>query len=133
GGGHVMADNGFNVLDSAVHCMEPADLWERYIDDAYKPCAPRGLQEYIADLRIVINGKTMPRHSSLRPRLRHGEEDPFAKRRERFKTAAERGGDGIAPLGAMGTARLDGGGGDSPRGFFFGGGRCFGPPLFPPP
>ena len=102
-----MAHNGFKVLDSDMHCMEPADLWERYIDDAYKPCAPRGLQEYIADLRIVINGKTMPRHSSLRPRYRHGEADPFATRRERFKGAAERGWDGVSQLEAMDTEGID--------------------------
>ncbi len=102
-----MAHNGFQVLDSDMHCMEPADLWERYLDAAYKPFAPRGLQEYIADLRIVIDGKTMPRHSSLRPRLRHGEEDPFATRRERFKAAAERGWDGIAQLEAMDTEGID--------------------------
>ena len=86
-----MAKQGLKVLDSDMHCMEPADLWERYIDPAYKPFAPRGLQEYIADLRIVIDGKTLPRHSSLRPRTRNGEEDPFHKRRERFRSAAERG------------------------------------------
>jgi predicted TIM-barrel fold metal-dependent hydrolase len=102
-----MAHNGFKVLDSDMHCMEPADLWERYIDDVYKPFAPRGLQEYIADLRLVINGKTMPRHSSLRPRLRNGEADPFAIRRERFKAAAERGWDGVSQLEAMDTEGID--------------------------
>jgi predicted TIM-barrel fold metal-dependent hydrolase len=102
-----MAHNGFKVLDSDMHCMEPADLWERYIDDPYKPFAPRGLQEYIADLRIVINGKTMPRHSSLRRRPRNGEADPFAQRRERFKAAAERGWDGVSQLEAMDTEGID--------------------------
>ena len=102
-----MAHSGFKVLDSDMHCMEPADLWERYLDDVYKPFAPRGLQEYIADLRLVINGKTMPRHSSLRARQRNGEEDPFAKRRERFKAAAERGWDGVSQLQAMDTEGID--------------------------
>jgi predicted TIM-barrel fold metal-dependent hydrolase len=102
-----MAHNGFKVLDSDMHCIEPADLWERYIDDAYKPFAPRGLQEFIADLRLVINGKTMPRHSSIRPPARNGEEDPFAKRRERFKAAAERGWDGVSQLEAMDTEGID--------------------------
>jgi predicted TIM-barrel fold metal-dependent hydrolase len=102
-----MAHNGFKVLDSDMHCMEPADLWERYIDDVYKPFAPRGLQEYIADLRLVINGKTMPRHSSLRSRPRNGGEDPFQKRRERFKAAAERGWDGVSQLEAMDTEGID--------------------------
>ena len=75
-----MAHDGLKVLDSDMHCMEPADLWERYIDGPYKPFAPRGLQEYIADLRIVIDGKTMPRHSSLRSRS-NAADDPFQKRR----------------------------------------------------
>ena len=102
-----MAHNGFKVLDSDMHCMEPADLWERYIDDAYKPFAPRGLQEFIADLRLVINGKTMPRHSSLRPPPRNGEEDLLQARRERFKAAAERGWDGVSQLQAMDTEGID--------------------------
>jgi predicted TIM-barrel fold metal-dependent hydrolase len=102
-----MAKQGLKVLDSDMHCMEPADLWERYIDPAYKPFAPRGLQEYIADLRIVINGKTLPRHSSLRPRTRNGEEDPFHKRRERFRGASERGWDGATQIDAMDTEGID--------------------------
>ncbi len=102
-----MAQNGFRVLDSDMHCMEPPDLWERYIDNAYRPFAPRGLQEYVADLRLVINGKTMPRHSSLRPRSRRGEEDPLQKRRERFRPAAERGWDGATQLEAMDTEGID--------------------------
>jgi uncharacterized protein len=100
-----MAHDGLRVLDSDMHCMEPADLWERYIESAYKPFAPRGLQEYIADLRIVIDGKTMPRHSSLRPRA--GADDPFQKRRERFRGAAERGWDGRTQLDAMNTEGID--------------------------
>ncbi len=102
-----MAHEGLKVLDSDMHCMEPADLWERYIDGPYKPFAPRGLQEYIADLRIVIDGKTMPRHSSLRPRSSADADDPFQKRRERFREAAERGWDGRTQLEAMDTEGID--------------------------
>src|SRR5215475_11998335 len=102
-----MAHDGLKVLDSDMHCMEPADLWERYIESAYKPFAPRGLQEFIADLRIVIDGKTMPRHSSLRPRSAAGGDDPFQKRRERFRGAAERGWDGGTQLEAMDTEGID--------------------------
>ena len=31
------------ICDSDLHVMEPADLWERYIDPAYAHAAPRGL------------------------------------------------------------------------------------------
>ena len=49
----------------------------------------------------------MPRHSSLRSRPRNDAEDPFQKRRERFKAAAERGWDGISKLEAMDTEGID--------------------------
>ena len=32
-----MARDGFKVLDSDMHIVEPADLWDRYIDPALKP------------------------------------------------------------------------------------------------
>lgn len=37
-----MAKNGFKLLDSDMHIVEPPDLWERYIDPAFKAQAPRG-------------------------------------------------------------------------------------------
>jgi hypothetical protein len=37
-----MAHDGLKVLDSDMHCMEPADLWCA-TESAYKPFAPRGL------------------------------------------------------------------------------------------
>ncbi len=33
--------NGFRVLDSDLHVIEPADLYEQYLDKAYKHRAPR--------------------------------------------------------------------------------------------
>jgi predicted TIM-barrel fold metal-dependent hydrolase len=36
-----MAKNGFRVLDSDLHTMEPDDLWERYLDPPFKKFAPR--------------------------------------------------------------------------------------------
>ena len=27
-----MSKNGFRIIDSDMHVMEPTDLWERYID-----------------------------------------------------------------------------------------------------
>ena len=49
-----MSKNGFKVLDSDMHIMEPVDLWERYIDSRHKAEAPRGLtSENVRDLRMV--------------------------------------------------------------------------------
>jgi uncharacterized protein len=34
--------NGFKVVDSDMHLIEPADLWRRYIDPKFKDAAPMG-------------------------------------------------------------------------------------------
>ena len=48
-----MAKNGFLIFDSDMHIMEPADLWQRYIDERYKSAAPVGItSENVRDLRI---------------------------------------------------------------------------------
>ena len=31
----------YRVFDSDMHVLEPADLWERYIDPAFRHRAPR--------------------------------------------------------------------------------------------
>jgi uncharacterized protein len=37
-----MANSGFKLMDSDLHLIEPADLWPRYIDPAFKDAAPIG-------------------------------------------------------------------------------------------
>jgi len=36
-----MAKNGFRVMDSDLHTMEPDDLWERYLEPPFKKFAPK--------------------------------------------------------------------------------------------
>ena len=55
-----MAKNGFRVLDSDIHIIEPPDLWARYMDAPFKHQAPRGFADWVLDLRIEIDGKLMP-------------------------------------------------------------------------
>jgi uncharacterized protein len=53
-----VAKHGFRVFDSDMHIMEPPDLWERYIDPAYRDRAPQGVtSENIRDLRLRIPGQ----------------------------------------------------------------------------
>src|SRR5438445_223840 len=59
-----MAKNGFRVLDSDIHIIEPPDLWARYIDAPFKHQAPRGFADWVLDLRIEIDGKLMPANVS---------------------------------------------------------------------
>ena len=48
-----MAKNGFKVLDSDMHILEPADLWQRYIDKKFRHLAPIGTTDHVRDLRLV--------------------------------------------------------------------------------
>jgi predicted TIM-barrel fold metal-dependent hydrolase len=49
-----LSKNGFKVLDSDMHIMEPVDLWERYIDSRHKAEAPRGIaSDNVRDLRMA--------------------------------------------------------------------------------
>jgi uncharacterized protein len=48
-----MANNGFKVLDSDMHILEPADLWQRYIDKKFQHLAPFGTTDHVRDLRLV--------------------------------------------------------------------------------
>src|SRR5438552_1113007 len=96
--------DGFRVLDSDLHILEPPDLWERYIDAPFKHQAPRGLSEWVLDLRIEVDGKTMPAgvFSSPTPRNRSAARD-----RERFRSFHERGWDAAAQLDAMDEEGVD--------------------------
>ena len=48
-----MGRRGFKVFDSDMHVMEPPDLWERYIDPAFRARAPHGiLSQNVRDLRL---------------------------------------------------------------------------------
>jgi uncharacterized protein len=50
-----MAKQGFRILDSDMHVMEPPDLWERYIDPEFLDIAPRGTtSSNVRDLRTVF-------------------------------------------------------------------------------
>lgn len=55
-----MAKDGFKVMDSDMHIVEPADLWERYIDPAFKDRAPRGLSRHPRDLGVQVGESIFP-------------------------------------------------------------------------
>ena len=55
-----MAKDGFKVMDSDMHVIEPADLWDRYIDPAFKDRAPKGMSRHPRDLAIQFGGRIYP-------------------------------------------------------------------------
>ena len=55
-----MAKNGFKVLDSDMHVIEPKDLWQRYIDPAFKDRAPQCFDRYPGDMQVLVEGALGP-------------------------------------------------------------------------
>jgi predicted TIM-barrel fold metal-dependent hydrolase len=97
--------NGFKAMDSDMHVLEPADLWQRYIDPAFADRAPVGLTRHKRDLGIQVDGKVVPK-SPAQPN------PMFAKMRERiinerYANELARGFDNVAQLGAMDKEGLD--------------------------
>ena len=56
-----MAHNGYRVMDSDMHVMEPPDLWQRYIEPRFRGRAPVGTTNYLADLHLAHDGEVISR------------------------------------------------------------------------
>src|SRR6516162_10129955 len=67
-GGILMAINGWLAADSDMHVMEPADLWQRYMDPAWEHAAPVGMTEIERDMRVKVKNQVMLRLGRMRPR-----------------------------------------------------------------
>ena len=63
-----MAVNGLRIADSDMHVMEPADLWQRYMDPAWGNAAPVGLSEIERDMRVKVKNAVLLRLGRVRQR-----------------------------------------------------------------
>ena len=59
--------NGMRVADCDMHIFEPPDLWQRYIDPAYRHVAPVGLTEMRRDMRVKVKSHVILRMGAVRP------------------------------------------------------------------
>jgi predicted TIM-barrel fold metal-dependent hydrolase len=102
-----MAKNGFKVLDSDMHIMEPPDLWERYIDSKYRDRAPRGVTSAnVRDLRMVYpDGRDWARTMTRRNNAARGRN--FDRNQEVYRSDAERGWTAQVQLEAMDIEGID--------------------------
>lgn len=102
-----MAKQGFKILDSDMHVMEPPDLWERYIDRKYRSDAPRGLtSDNVRDLRMVYpDGREWARRTTRQNRSDRGHN--FERNQEFYRTYAERGWTAEVQLEAMDIEGID--------------------------
>ena len=62
-----MAVDGLLAADSDMHVMEPADLWQRYMDPRWGHAIPVGLEEIERDMRVRVKNEVMLRLGRMRP------------------------------------------------------------------
>ena len=62
--------NGFRVLDSDLHTMEPDGLWEQYLEEPFRKFAPRFTRgvENAANQPVIRIGDLDIAEMSKRPR-----------------------------------------------------------------
>jgi uncharacterized protein len=102
-----MAFRDFNVADSDMHVLEPADLWQRYIDPAWKHAAPVGLTEMRRDMRVKVKSHVMLRIGPVRPMAAGAGAAWSSEQDAVFADAEKRGWDGPSQLAAMDKEGLD--------------------------
>jgi uncharacterized protein len=102
----VTAD-GLRVADSDMHVLEPPDLWQRYIDPAYRHAAPVGLTEMRRDMRVKVKSHVMLRLGPVRP-MREGAGGAWSAEQDRvYAGSEERGWDATSQKQAMEAEGLD--------------------------
>ena len=97
----------FKVLDSDIHIIEPADLWQRYIDAEFRDQAPYGLTEDAGDLRLAFDGTPWGRVAGAADAGRRRQGHDYAHNQERWRPFQERGWTSKVQLEAMDTEGID--------------------------
>jgi len=69
--------------------FEPADLWQRYIDPAWRHAAPMGLTEMRRDMRVKVKSHVLLRQGAVRAQ---GERNAWKEENEGPYSEAERRG-----------------------------------------
>ena len=101
-----MARNGFKIMDSDMHVMEPPDLWQTYTDPAFRDRAPVGLSRFQGDMMIEIGGQTVP-YWRAGPRHYDWQKHTAEEQDSAYKHSYERGWDSATQVRAMEMEGLD--------------------------
>jgi predicted TIM-barrel fold metal-dependent hydrolase len=104
-----MAHAGHLIGDSDMHVMEPPDLWERYIDPAFRHAAPVGLTEMHRDMRVRVKSRVMLRGGSVEPMPAEGNRHRGwqAHHEDAYAEAMRCGWDAASQVAAMDREGLD--------------------------
>src|SRR5215471_2395651 len=114
-GSRTMAREGYFILDSDLHLMEPYDLWERYLDAPHKANPPhffaahRRAEEEVKVVGMEVQGLAIPAHGRQAGAIASGRD---LRRRSRarhphFQLAQAQGFDAASTLTAMDIEGID--------------------------
>jgi uncharacterized protein len=104
--------NGFKVMDSDLHTMEPDDLWLRYLDEPFRPAAPNFARTPAGPPNqptIRVGGKTIG-EMTVRPASVRAAADLHRRsfaRHPHYEVAAAAGFDAPSHLVAMDIEGID--------------------------
>jgi len=99
----------FAICDSDMHVFEPADLWQRYIDPAYRHVAPVGLTEMVRDMRVKVKSRVILRSPMAKPMLKAPKRDSGWRKEhdDAYAESAAAGWNARSQLEAMDKEGLD--------------------------
>ena len=101
-----MAKNGFRVLDSDMHVLEPAGLWQEYIDPAFRDRAPVGLTRYPRDIGVIVNGVPLGAAEGNPMRVKAKQRD-MENKTARYRFAMDQDWNSQSQLEAMDAEGID--------------------------
>jgi predicted TIM-barrel fold metal-dependent hydrolase len=101
-----MAKNGFKVMDSDMHIIEPADLWDRYIDAEFKGRVV-GLTRYERDLGVALDGENLSSSMVPTPRSIEGHAREREAQNPKYKDGDDNGWDAHSQVRAMDQEGID--------------------------
>lgn len=97
--------NGLKVIDSDKHIIEPADLWQRYIDPPLKDGAPAGYKSpFPRDISVILSHGMHAEHAGAQPHMidwHRALRNHMKPLEHEYEFAARRNFDGVSQLEAM--------------------------------
>src|SRR5438477_1951104 len=91
--------NGYKIVDTDTHLMEPPNLWERFMEDAYKSQAPKiGEAPGSGRKTFLVEGEPFTREKGKYPMAAPAFLKAAAKAMERFERARKSGFDAKSRL-----------------------------------
>jgi len=100
--------DGFKIADVDAHLMEPADVFEKYIDERYKSEAPRmGVAAESGRRTFLVEGEPFTREKGKYPMAAPAFFEAVRKAMQRFERAAKNGFSAQARLQDMDDQGVD--------------------------